>query len=139
MSPAEARQLCGLLFQAHGRLRRQLDDELGTQHGLSLADHALLQALAPHAQGLSTQALAQSLDLPASAVVRQAIALEKTGWLERLAGPGERRLRLRAPGHGLLREASDTLTSICHAALQAEPAPDDSWLHALAGRAAWAP
>lgn len=114
---ATALDTCRRLLQAHARLQRKLDDELGTLHGLSLADFQLLDALA--AQGPMTAAqLGAPLGVQRSSVVRQVIALEKTGLVERtVAADGARLVGLRASGRRLLHEAAETVGVIGEAAL----------------------
>lgn len=125
------------LDAVHARLRHRLDEELGLLHGLSFIDFRLLQALAQAGpEGCDARQLESPLGLARSAVLRQVLPLEKSGWVERSAvapgasgapGPtGGRRIRLRAPGHRLCREATETATRICGAelseAIWAEPA-----------------
>lgn len=122
MNDRDAYDTCLRLNQAHARLRRKLDDELGIRHGLSLADFVLLRALAQVPQGLTAQALQAPLGVQRSDVVRQVIALEKSGWLTRVSdAAGPRRIQLRAPGHGLVSEAVETVAGVCAAALAAVP------------------
>ncbi len=112
-----ALQICMRLNFAQARLRRKLDDELGTQHGLSLSDFVLIDALS-HSAGLSAAALEAPLGVQRSAVLRQVVALEKTGWVQRFTDDqGQRLIALRAPGRRLHREARETLSFICKAAL----------------------
>jgi DNA-binding MarR family transcriptional regulator len=114
-----ALDLCLRLHQAHARLRRKLDDELGTLHGLGLDDFVLLHALAqaPDA-GLGAADLERPLGVQRSAVVRQVIALEKTGLVRRVAdAAGRRTVQLRGPGRRLLQEAAETAAAVCGAAL----------------------
>jgi DNA-binding MarR family transcriptional regulator len=118
------------LDRAHARLRRKLDDELGTLHGLSLADFMLLDALS-RTHGLTASQLERPLGVQPSAVVRQVIVLEKTGLVERHADAGRRTIVMRAPGRRLLREAAETAASICAAAF-AGGTIDGASLEALA-------
>lgn len=124
MNDWDAFDTCLRLNHAHARLRRKLDDELGIRHGLSLADFMLLRALVQAPLGLTAQALQEPLGVQRSDVVRQVIALEKSGWLTRVSGAdGQRRIQLRAPGHGLVSEAVETVAAVCAAALAAVPRP----------------
>jgi DNA-binding MarR family transcriptional regulator len=118
MNDWDALNVCLRLNEAHARLRRKLDDELGTRHGLSLADFVLMQALARAPQGLSAQDLQQPMGVQRSEVVRQVIALEKTGWVARATdADGKRRVQLRRPGQQLVAEAAESAAAVCAAAL----------------------
>ena len=119
---ADALRVCLQVQQAHARLRRKLDDELGTLHGLGFDDFVLLDALARAGDGgLGAAALERPLGVQRSAVVRQVIALEKTGLVQRSADTeGGRRVQLRGPGRRLLQEATDTAAAVCGAALAGE-------------------
>ena len=92
----------------------QLDNELGTHHGLSWADFVLLTVLDAAGGSAASSQLARSLHTPVSHLVLRLLPLEKTGLLERKAdGDGQRRVTLRAPGRRLLREARDTAAQAC--------------------------
>lgn len=120
---AAALDTCRRLLQAHARLQRKLDDELGTLHGLSLADFMLLDALAQRGP-LTAAQLEEPLGVQRSGVVQQVIALEKTGLVERTAtANGARQVGLRASGRRLLHEACETAGLICEAALADAPDP----------------
>lgn len=114
-----ALQSCLGLVHAYARLRRKLDDELGTLHGLSLDDFVLLDALfRSDSAGLCAADLEGSLGVQRSAVVRQVIALEKIGLLQRsMDDHGVRSIQLRSPGRCLLQEATETAEAVCAAAL----------------------
>jgi MarR family transcriptional regulator, organic hydroperoxide resistance regulator len=115
-----ALQSCLGLVHAYARLRRKLDDELGTLHGLSLDDFVLLDALfRSDSAGLCAADLEGPLGVQRSAVVRQVIALEKTGLLQRMNDHGVRSIQLRSPGRRLLQEATETAEAVCAAALAA--------------------
>jgi DNA-binding MarR family transcriptional regulator len=118
----QALDLCLRLDQAHARLRRKLDDELGRFHGLGLADFVLLRALGDAQDaGLTAAELERPVGVQRSAVIRQVIALEKTGLVQRTAAAaGQRRVQLRGPGRRLLQEAAETAAAICGAALAGE-------------------
>lgn len=118
----QALDTCMRLQLAHARLRRKLDDELGTLHGMGMDDFVLLRALAEAGDtGLPAAELERPLGVQRSAVVRQVIALEKTGLVRReVDAQGLRRVQLRGPGRRLLQEATETAAAICAAALAAE-------------------
>jgi DNA-binding MarR family transcriptional regulator len=111
---AAAFDFCLALAAAHSRLQRKLDDELGTFHGLGLADFRLLTALA-HAPGqrLATGQLGTVLGVQPSAAMRHVLPLEKSGWVAREASGATRSVALRAPGERLQREAAQTVAAIC--------------------------
>lgn len=121
---ADALRHCLLLQRAQASLQRKLDDELGTQHGLSFADFGLLTLLAEAgAEGLRAADLTRPMGVQASTLLRQVIALEKTGWLERVRdAAGTRRIALRGPGRQLVAEARITAAALCTAALACVPA-----------------
>lgn len=71
---------CLALHRAHAIMQLKLDDDLGTYHGISFGDFALLNCLAQaDSARLSISTLALPLGQPQSAVLRQLIALEKIG------------------------------------------------------------
>ena len=113
---SSALAFCLALDLAHARLRRKLDEELGTHHGLDMSDLVLLQALS---DGSRTPAqLERPLGKRASHVLRQVLALEKSGWVRRTQNErGQRAIELRPPGRRLLGEAMDTAGWICEQAL----------------------
>ncbi|MEO8544142.1 MAG: MarR family transcriptional regulator [Betaproteobacteria bacterium] len=110
---------CLAISVEHARIRRVLDEELGTYHGLSYCDFVLLtQLLNADGHRLVTTALVPVLGIPASAVVRQLLPLEKTGWLQRdteTATDGCRYVRLRPGGKSRLLEATQTAREVCAA------------------------
>jgi DNA-binding MarR family transcriptional regulator len=92
----------------------ELDDELGTRHGLSWADFVLLTVLAAAGGAASATELARTLRTPASRLLMRLLPLEKTGLLDRAAGDdGMRRVTLRPQGRLLLREAQETAADVC--------------------------
>ena len=113
--------LCLQVQAAHARLRRKLDDELGTLHGLAFDDFVLLRELSQAEGGLTAAQLERPLGVQRSHVVRQVIALEKTGLVERTPdAQGRRTVRLRSPGRGLLAEATETAAALCARALHGQ-------------------
>ena len=110
----QALQACMARHLAHAAMVYRLDDELGTHHGLSLADFVLLTALDAASEGTPASELARSLCLPASRLLLQLLPLEKIGLLERATDRnGQRRVKLRPQGRRLLREARATAESAC--------------------------
>lgn len=108
---------CLQISASHARIQRVLDEELGTYHGLSYSDFILLtRLLRADDQRLQVGALAPVMGLLASAVVRQLLPLEKTGWLQRDTQPaadGKRYVRLRPAGRSRLYEATQTVQEAC--------------------------
>jgi DNA-binding MarR family transcriptional regulator len=108
---------CLAISAAHARIRRVLDEELATYHGLSYGDFILLmQLLRAEGHQMAASALVPVLGIPVSAVVRQLLPLEKTGWLQRdpqAAADGRRYVRLRPSGKSRLQEALQTAQQTC--------------------------
>jgi MarR family transcriptional regulator, organic hydroperoxide resistance regulator len=107
-------QACLDRHLAHAAMVYRLDDQLGTQHGLSWADFVLLTALDAAADPPPAKDLARTLSLPASQLLRHLLPLEKVGLVERAVdSDGKRRVMLRPQGRRLLREARDTAAHAC--------------------------
>ena len=105
---------CLALHRAHASLQLKLDDELGTYHGISFSDFALLNLLAQTDGGrVSIPALVRPLGQPQSAVLRQLIVLEKIGLVVREGANGFRQAVLRPAGRALVNAARETTDSIC--------------------------
>ena len=105
---------CLALHCAHASLQLKLDDELGTYHGISFSDFALLNLLAQADDGrVSIPELVRPLGQPQSAVLRQLIVLEKIGLVVRDGANGSRQAVLRPAGRALVNAARDTADSIC--------------------------
>ncbi len=112
---------CLAISAAHARIQRVLDEELGTLHGLAYADFLLLtQLLHAPDHRLPTSALASPMGVRPSALVRQLLPLEKTGWLQRdtqADSRGRRHVQLRPAGRGQLLEATETVRWVCEGRL----------------------
>ncbi len=122
---------CLRVSLAHARLSLELDDELGTHHGLSWADFIVLRQLTQAPGGcLPVADLARPLGLRRSAVVRMLLPLEKTGLLQRetCAGSGVRRVAVRPAGRRVLQEALVTAEQVCTAAVAQLPANALPWV-----------
>jgi predicted transcriptional regulator len=105
---------CLALHRAHASLQLKLDDELGTYHGISFNDFALLNLLAQADGGrVSIPELVRPLGQPQSAVLRQLIVLEKIGLVVRDGANGFRQAVLRPDGRALVNAAHETAESIC--------------------------
>ena len=110
----QALQACMDRHLAHAAMVYRLDDDLGTQHGLSWADFVLLTALDAAGGAAPATELARTLCTPASHLLLRLLPLEKTGLVERAtAGDGKRRVTLRPQGRRLLHEARDTAANAC--------------------------
>lgn len=120
-------ELCLQISQAHASLRLRLDDDLGTFHGLAFSDFILLHLLAQRPGGCMAIAdLVRPMGVPLSAVTRQLVLLEKTGWLQResaAADDARRLVVLRPAGRRLVNEARATAEAVCNDAV-GDLAPD---------------
>ena len=108
---------CLHISAVHARLQLALDEELGTFHGLSYADFLLLRHLIrAQDQRVPMAQLATGLGLRLSALLRQILPLEKTGWVERdgQAGqPGQRHVQLRPAARQVVTNATETAQAVC--------------------------
>jgi DNA-binding IclR family transcriptional regulator len=110
---------CLAIHRAHASLQLKLDDELGTYHGISFNDFALLNLLAQADGGrVRVPALVRPLGQPQSAVLRQLIVLEKIGLVVREGANGFRQAVLRPAGRALVNAARETADSICTEAVE---------------------
>ena len=110
---------CLALHRANASLQLKLDDELGTYHGISFNDFALLNLLAQADGGrVSIPELVRPLGQPQSAVLRQLIVLEKIGLVVRDGANGRRQAVLRPAGRALVNAARETADSICTEAVE---------------------
>jgi DNA-binding MarR family transcriptional regulator len=106
--------LCLSIHHAYARLRFDLDEQLGTYHGIDLDDYALLHMLASDAARTTSLAnMAAGLSTSRSALLRRLRPLEKIGLLACHGGIGDRRIALRAPGLSLMKTAHDTIVRVC--------------------------
>ena len=124
ISPAKGASLdaCLDLLRASATLSRKLDGRLGSLHGISFADFALLRQLgAAPDQRLRRVDLADGLGLTPSAVTRALIPLEKIGLVSRQTDKRDARIgyaTLSAAGRRLLAEAQETAEETTHDALR---------------------
>ena len=110
---------CLALHRANASLKLKFDNELGTYHGISFNDFALLNLLAQADGGrVSIPALVRPLGQPQSAVLRQVIVLEKIGLVAREGANGFRQAVLRPAGRALVNAARETADSICTEAVE---------------------
>jgi DNA-binding MarR family transcriptional regulator len=94
---------CLDLAKAHATLVRRLDGRLGSLHGLSFGDFAILLHLSQAQDGrLRRVDLAEQLGLTPSAVTRSLLPLEKIGLVKR--EPDKRDARV---GYALLTKAGE--------------------------------
>lgn len=119
---------CLRLARAHGALVRGFDGRLGTMHGLSFGDFAMLLELSRAPGGkLRRIDLADQLGLTASAVTRALIPLERIGLVKR-----ERDLRdarvgyavLTKTGERVLKESLSSAEAISEDVVPSGKAPD---------------
>ena len=105
-------EFCLALSRSAKVLSRRIDGRLGSLHGISFADFAILLQLgrAPGAR-LRRIDLAEQLGLTASAVTRALIPLEKIGLVSRKADSSDARVSyasLTAAGRRVMEESMDT-------------------------------
>ena len=103
--------------RAQARLARRVDDDLGAFHGLSFEDFDLLYLLMRADDGrLPMNALARTLGISMTTLVRRMVLLEKTGLAQRLPGPATAKQRyaaLRLGGRQLVQGAVATAEGHC--------------------------
>ena len=108
--------LCLELARAHATLVRRLDGRLGSLHGLSFGDFAVLLHLSKAEGGkLRRVDLAEQLGLTASAVTRALIPLEKIGLVKREPDKRDARVGyalLTKAGERVLEEATESAESV---------------------------
>ncbi|CNI33882.1 Uncharacterised protein [Yersinia thracica] len=104
---------CMALYRAYATLQLKLDDELGTYHGISFSDFALLNVIArSDGDRVNISVLVDQMGKPQSAVVRQLIVLEKIGLVARDSTNGLRQVVLRSPGRVLVDVARETVENV---------------------------
>lgn len=105
-------EFCLSLIRGYAALSRRFDGRLGSWHGISFADFAILLQLRQAPDGrLRRVDLAGQLGLTASAVTRALIPLEKIGLVSRETDPNDGRVgyaTLRAAGRRILDEALES-------------------------------
>jgi DNA-binding MarR family transcriptional regulator len=104
--------LCLELAKAYARMVRRIDGRLGSLHGLSFGDFAILRhlSLAP-GERLRRVDLADQLGLTPAAVTRALIPLEKIGLVKREMDKNDARVgyaSLTRAGERLLAEATES-------------------------------
>ena len=105
---------CLALHRAYAKLRSQLDDDLGTYHGIDFDDFALLHALTDaESSQMPLSLLAAELGASRSAMLRQLRPLEKIGLIAFEGSMTDRVIVLRPAGHGVVAIADDTVTRVC--------------------------
>ena len=109
-------ELCLELSRAYATLSRRFDGRLGSLHGLSFSDYAMLRQLRDAPEGrLRRVDLAGRLGLTPSAVTRALIPLEKVGLVKREPDKNDARIgyaALTKAGERLLDEATETAGEI---------------------------
>jgi len=110
---------CLALHRAQASLQLKLDNELGTYHGISFNDFALLNLLGQADGGrVSIPELVRPMGQPQSAVLRRLIVLEKIGLVVRDGENGLRQAVLRPAGRALVNAARETANNICTEAVE---------------------
>jgi DNA-binding MarR family transcriptional regulator len=112
MATASTLDFCLALSRSAKVLSRRIDGRLGSLHGISFGDFAILLQLgrAPGAR-LRRIDLADQLGLTASAVTRALIPLEKIGLVSRKTDSSDARVSyasLTAPGRRVLGESLES-------------------------------
>ena len=98
----------------HARATRDLDEELGTLHGIGWAEFVLLDAIESAAGNAAAADVAHRLGLSSSRLLLQVLPLEKLGLVRRGMRPdGKRSIELRAAGQRLLTETRETAAAMC--------------------------
>lgn len=110
------------ITRAQVRLARRMDDDLGAFHGLNFEDFDLLYLLMRADDGrLPMDALARTLGVSMTTLVRRMVLLEKTGLAQRLPGPETAKQRyaaLRPGGRQLVQGAVATAEGHCKEAVR---------------------
>lgn len=97
----------------HARAAMQLDEDLGTLHGIGWREFVLLTQLESAGGSLGPQALAQQLGLGRAQLVLALMPMEKTGLIAREGEGAARRVTLRPAGRQCVREARETAAACC--------------------------
>jgi DNA-binding Lrp family transcriptional regulator len=106
--------LCLSFHLAYAKLRLQLDEELGTYHGIDFDDFALLHSLASAGDDpTGLEILATELGTSRSALLRRLRPLEKIGLVAYYGGVTDRRIALRPAGLCRIKTAHDTVVGVC--------------------------
>ena len=116
----------GFLLHDVSRLMRASFDQRAQALGLTRAQWRVLIHLAPR-EGINQSALADILELDAVTMGRHVDRLERDGWLERRADPGDRRawrLYLTAAAQPTLAQMDAIATEMQAAALDGVPEAD---------------
>ena len=107
-------RLCLAFHLAHARFRLQLDEELGTFHGIDLDDFVLLHTLADTEDDTAgIERVAAAVGASRSALLRRVRPLEKIGLVAYHTDVKDRRIVLRRPGLALVKAARDTVERVC--------------------------
>jgi len=114
--------LCLALVRASAAVTRKLDGRLGSLHGISFADFAILKQLASAPDMRMRRVdLADALGVTASGATRALIPLEKIGLVSRQTDRRDARVgyaTLTAAGRRLLADAVETAQEASHSLLQ---------------------
>ncbi len=126
----------GFLLHDVSRLMRASFDQRAQALGLTRAQWRVLVHLGPR-EGINQSALADILELDAVTMGRHVDRLQRDGWLERRADPGDRRawrLYLTEAARPTLERMNDIAIEMQAAALEGVSPADRDRLSALLGR-----
>jgi MarR family transcriptional regulator, organic hydroperoxide resistance regulator len=103
--------------RTHAAVSFELDEALGTHHGISWADFVLLQSLDDARAAAPYLGLSKRLGLLRSQLLRRVLPLEKTGLVAHTtSAAGHRAVVLSEAGRRVLREARETAAAVCASA-----------------------
>jgi DNA-binding MarR family transcriptional regulator len=112
MSTTKPLNLTLQLAKAYAVMVRRIDGRLGSLHGISLGDYAILRSLGEAPSGrLRRVDLATQVGLTPAAVTRALIPLEKVGMVKREADRNDARVgyaSLTKAGERVLEEATES-------------------------------
>ncbi len=101
------------IHREHGQATRDLDEELGTLHGIGWTEFVLLDALESAPADAAAARVADQLGLSSSRLLLQVLPMEKLGLVSRITRPdGQRSIALRPAGRRLLAETRETAAAL---------------------------
>jgi DNA-binding MarR family transcriptional regulator len=117
--------VCLDLAKAYAGMVRRIDGRLGSLHGLSFGDFAMLRSMSRAPGGrLRRVDLANELGLTPAAVTRSLIPLEKIGLVKREADKNDARVgyaSLTRAGERVLEEATESAEVVSEEVFSLEP------------------
>jgi MarR family transcriptional regulator, organic hydroperoxide resistance regulator len=107
----------------HAALSFELDEALGTHHGISWPDFVLLHSLDEASTTMTYPQMAKRMCILQSQLLRRMLPLKKTGLVAHMASDaGGRAVLLTDAGRRVLREARETAAWVCARAQAASSA-----------------